>query len=202
MFDPTTALATLKTGVPAFKQALQALLAERHKIARDVLLKRIRKGEPWAVAEDQMAGMLLTFFRAAEEGAARENLDLLAQVIARAEQEPTFAPVEFKRWHRVLSEMNRDEILVLGRYLFGIQQAKGTTDEANQLGLAGEQQSVKDLVGKDKPFRDAREVRSCLTALQRTGIVMNNGGLDGGTITPMPGLFDLARLVKFGDALI
>jgi len=148
-----------------------------------------------------MAGMLLSFLKAAEEGYARENLDLLAQVIARAEHEPTFAPVEFRRWQRVLSEMSRDEILVLGRYLAGVMSFEEGKRNSVEAAVAGQALAIDDLVGQGKPFRDQREIFACLSALQRTGLVMNNGGLDGGATIPNPGLFNLARLVDFEDAL-
>ena len=138
--------------------------------------------------------------KAAEEGAARENLDLLAQVIAKAEQEPTLISAQFRRWHRILSEMSREEILVLGRYIAGYEEAKRAGKDQLDAAIAGEQRAEADLVGRAKPLRHRVEVRAHLTALQRTGIVRNNGGLNGGAMLPTPGFTDLTRLIDFEAA--
>ncbi len=189
-----------KGGAVAFKAAFEHLMRQRVERARRTIVRRISKGKIWAVAEDDMFSMIFTLLRNAEEGVAAENLDLLAQAIANGEHEPTLVMARFRRWHRALAEMSREEILVLGRYLVGANRARQESKLLHEIGDAGEKQAVSDLVGPGKPLQNGTDVRAHLTALQRLGVVAIPNGWDANAPVPTTLLSELAMIVNFDEA--
>jgi hypothetical protein len=181
-------------------EVFRRLQAHRLEEARRILLKRLGRGEHWAILNDEAAAALFSYIRAAQEGAAGVNLDLLAQAIAGNENERTFAPDEFRRWARIISELTRDEVLVLAGLLKADIQA-----QAN--GKSGDgSQNVGDLcaeamAGPGKPFKAQGEVRACLSALIRTGFVelVSYYGTMG--FIPTSNLHAIARVISFEEAI-
>lgn len=180
--------------------AFQQLQAKRLEDARRILLKRMKKGEHWAIQDDKAAAALFSYIRAAQEGAARMNLDLLAQAIAGKADEKTFAPDEFRRWARVLSELTRDEVLVLA----GLLKAEKQSAENARTGEGT--QNIGDLCveamsREGGPFKTPKEVRSYLCALMRTGFVEPVAYFGEMGFVPTTALHLVAQMVSFEEAL-
>jgi len=200
--DFGTGLAVMSKGVPALKAAYEHIMERRRKKAVQIIQRRMRQGKQWAVSEDETATLLIGYLKAAEEGAAAENLDLLAQVIASAQQEPTLVTARFRRWRQVLADMSREEILVLGRYIVGVMDNRNEPPPRNRLdGSVGVMRAVADLVGPGLPLRQKDEVMAYLSALQRTGIIVQSGDVGGGQMAPSPALDEIVRIVNFDEAI-
>jgi hypothetical protein len=63
---------------------------------------------------DPMVDILLRFSKAISDGTARDNLKLLAQVIAGLKKNKALQPDKFRKWAGVLEPLTRDELIVLG----------------------------------------------------------------------------------------
>jgi hypothetical protein len=109
----------------AWDQAKSHLMARRAGTARKILIEELERGDanPADVDDvDEAAAMVFEYANAAERGAARRNLRLLAQVLAGSIiTKPIYAD-EFLRWSRILADLTREEILVLGLYLQGYER--------------------------------------------------------------------------------
>jgi hypothetical protein len=93
VITPTTV--TLKVLQKGGAEVLKAYQQKRAEEARETLRTALSKGKHWAITEDQAAAALFAYMRAAEEGAARVNLEMIAEAFANSAQEPSFAPDEF-----------------------------------------------------------------------------------------------------------
>jgi len=49
------------------------------------------------------------------DGAARENLRLLAQVIVGLKKNKALEPDKFRKWANILEQLTRDELMVIGK---------------------------------------------------------------------------------------
>lgn len=95
---------------------LKQLLAKRAEAARDILVDRLQKAKATLkdIPEDEAAAITYRYMRAAEEGAARINLKLLADVIVGQDAKPGFYANDFLLWADIISSLRHEEIAVLG----------------------------------------------------------------------------------------
>jgi len=95
---------------------LKQLLAKRAEAARDILVDRLQKAKATLkdIPEEEAAAITYRYMRAAEEGAARINLKLLADVIVGQDAKPGFYANDFLLWADVISSLRHEEIVVLG----------------------------------------------------------------------------------------
>ncbi len=107
-------------GSSALGRAVNAAYERRRAAARQILLEAIeREGvdniqfEPEEM--DDFVQMMMRFAKAAETGAARQNLKLLAQVIFGLKRNRAFEFDQFQACANVLETLTRDEIVFLGR---------------------------------------------------------------------------------------
>lgn len=104
----------VKAFTAAGKMAYAELQRQRLENARQIILKRLKAGKWWVITEDQGAAALFAYLRAAEEGAARRNLELIAEVLTNGATDPEFDTNEFRRHARHLAELSREEAIALG----------------------------------------------------------------------------------------
>ncbi|GAC1043828.1 hypothetical protein [Rhizobiales bacterium] len=95
---------------------LKGLLGRRVESAQQVLLDEIKRGDrPLEFhSADEAAAITYRYLRAAEEGAARLNLRLLARVIVGSVENGALYADDFLRWADTLAGLKREEIIVLG----------------------------------------------------------------------------------------
>lgn len=96
--------------------AFTRVMAGRAAVAREVLLDELAKGRasPSDPLPDDTAMVTFRYMRAAQEGAARLNLRLLAGVIAGQLSGSGLYADEFLRWADILAALRREEVIVLG----------------------------------------------------------------------------------------
>lgn len=162
-------------GVPGANlvgKAMEALHDQRMERAREVLLEDIRSGLVHigddARVVDELAPIMHRYFRAAADGAARNNLRLLARIIAGHLCEDALSASEFLAWSDVLAGLRPPEIRVLA----GIQQFVDASGEA----WSWEDSNVAARLLIDKTSACAActvdEVNSALAGLTRTGFLL------------------------------
>lgn len=95
-------------------------LERKQKEAAEILIEEVAKGsaEPINFEERDLNPMIeiaYRFSKAAADGAARENLRLLAQVIVGLKKNKALDPDKFRKWANILEQLTRDELVVLGK---------------------------------------------------------------------------------------
>lgn len=187
---PPVVTAVLKAALP---RAVAAYQASQAAVARDLLVKRIARGRPWAVHEDAAAAALWRYMRAATEGTARLNLELLADALVNGVAEPTFAPDEFKQQADRLESLTREEIFVVAAMLRvrNVPAADGEAAHVTRYNAA-----IQEALGMGV-FQDQGDVTACMASLTRTGWVAPSGGFGFTGHSPTRALDAVARLVDF-----
>ena len=99
-----------------FAVAVQQVQRRRAERARDILLDELSRGEKTvSVPEvEEAAAVLLRYGRAAQEGAARLNLRLMAKVIAGQVHQQALYADEFLRHADIIAGLRREEVTLLG----------------------------------------------------------------------------------------
>src|ERR1700730_1287808 len=95
-------------------------LERKRKEAAEVLIAEVANGYhgPISFADsdaDPLIEIIYRFSKAVADGAARENLRLLAQVIAGLKKNKALEPDKFRKWANILEQLTRDELMVIGK---------------------------------------------------------------------------------------
>ena len=132
--------------------------------------------------------MIMRFFKAAEEGTARQNLRFLAQVIVGLKKNSTFEFDKFQACVNVLETLTRDEILFLGRMYRYYTDNPGTNDfNAFQGSLSGTFESWQPA--------------ALAAALTRTGMLFPISAVGSTSYAPSPRLFEICELAQIEQTL-
>jgi hypothetical protein len=135
---------------------------------------------------DPLIDIILRFSKAVAEGAARENLILLAQIIAGMKKHRALDPDQFRRWSKIVESLTRDELLVVGfAYLTDKEiDARKDPDSFN----SRLREKVK------KAGYDAGETEALLTSVGSTGLLSSASAWGGLAFAPTPWLAELGEL--------
>jgi hypothetical protein len=159
-------------------KAMEALHEQRMEAAREILLGDLRRGtaklsDPNHIV-DEIVPVLHRYLRAAEEGAARNNLRLLSRIITGQIQGDTLVASEFLAWSDVLSGLRPHEIRVLA----GIQQFVDASGDD----WSWDNSNVTTAVLREKTAACAHctadQIDSALASLTRTGLLVPASGWD------------------------
>jgi hypothetical protein len=104
-------------GGSTLSMAIQEVFKKRLSAAREILLKEIRAGHKTlcdAQELEEVAAILYRYSRAAQEGAARQNLCLLAKVIHRQITLSSLNANDFLYYADIVCSLTQEEIQVLG----------------------------------------------------------------------------------------
>lgn len=182
-------------------EALKALFQKRADDAREIMLTAISRGDIRFSETDveESVAVVYRYLRAAQEGAARVNLRLLAEVFCGQARLGLIKADEFLYYADVLTPLRRDEILLTGcilRYWDEATEHKGGPIERMRSATLGAQNALIPGV-----FEDREEFLAVADGMRRTGffsIQATSGG--GDLLSPSPVLRRLARLVDFEAA--
>jgi hypothetical protein len=103
-----------------FKLAIQQVFKKRLSDAREILIEEIRDGNKTvvdAIGLDDMVAIVYRYGRAAQEGTARLNLRLLAQVVGGKKISEKLTANKFLYYADIISSLTVEEINLLGRML-------------------------------------------------------------------------------------
>jgi hypothetical protein len=177
-------------------EALKALFRRRAENAREIMLAAISRGDirfSETDAEESVA-IVYRYLRAAQEGAARVNLRLLAQVFCGQARLGLIKADEFLYYADVLTPLRRDEILLMGSILRYWNEA--VEEESTERMRTATVRSQEALI--PKVFDDHAEFRAVADGMRRTGFFSTQATAGGGDLLgPSPILMRLARLADF-----
>ncbi len=104
-------------GSLAAAQALKRVFERRTGAAREILLEEIaEKGEMEGLSDekaDDLIAMLWRYHRAANEGAARLNMRLLARIIGGQIEQKALTADEFLYYADTLASLRREEVILI-----------------------------------------------------------------------------------------
>ncbi|MCX4151752.1 MULTISPECIES: hypothetical protein [Paraburkholderia] len=182
-------------------ELLDRLLKTRREAARTIMLRALKEGSVTLCESDleESVAVLYRYLRAAEEGAARRNLRLLAGVFAGQVSGQSIAADEFLYYADILSPLRREEVLLLGTlHRIWIEQCAASPDVSKRrTGTLGALKA--ELI--PSVFEDDSDFVSVLASLTRTGLVSPFSGFGGEYYQPSPLLQRLARMVDFEAAV-
>ena len=169
-------------------------VARRRSEAANILIKEIRGGRHGEIHFeeydlDPLLQMTMRFSKAIDEGAARQNLRLLAQVIAGLKKNKAFDPDKFRRWCGIVEHLTRDELMVLGHAHTIAVKLRGSADESNS-------QTFVQALGDDLEAAGyARsEIAALFVSVARTGVFVPMPAVGSINYLPSPWLFELGEL--------
>ena len=181
--------------------AVYRLLQRRMEQAREIFLEELRRGEttlPPAQIDEAVA-IVYRYSRAAQEGAARINLRLMAKAIAGQARLSNLSADEFLRDADVIASLRRDEIFLLAEMhrVWTSDWLKQTEEQKRLSALLQrvEQRLVPSL------FRDADDLQATAAAIVRTGLLMTSPVWDGVAYRPTPKLERLVKLAPLDEVL-
>lgn len=203
---------------------ISSYLEARRQVAVDELLRQMKRGRPWKIAEDRTAAMILQFSRAYQEGVGRENLRLMAAFMFNEAAEPTLTEAETRRNLELLATLSPDEIRVCAGLVLVTRDIPPRTQRRVRDNIA--EQSLRraayhrhvevpllgfSLAEPVVPFTLEAEIRriearermeGIVAGLMRTGWVMQMPGNDPSPVyLPTPGFAPVARMAEFEASL-
>ncbi len=184
--------------------AIQKLMERRLNDARDILLDEVRSGDlNLSIARDLGESVAIGFryARAAQEGTARLNLRLLAQVISGQAHLGNLVADEFLYWSDILASLRREEVILVAT----LHQCIERIDSGDERGvIIQEPNTWKCAREKLVPhlFESEELMRSVAGAVTRTGLLVSGRTMDGAeTVIPSPLLDKVLKLCDFEAAL-
>jgi hypothetical protein len=182
--------------------AVDHLLRRRAETAREILLSELRSGDRTLseVEHDEIAAVLFRYIRAAQEGAARLNLRLMAKVIAGQASLGNLVADEFLYYADILSSLRREEVILLGTIYreTRFQKENSQVAEEEKVGAALTATQAK-LV--PMPFPTAEDFLATAGALLRTGLISASSGFGYLVYQATPLLERFCALISIDDAL-
>lgn len=168
-------------------------IARKRREATEILIRELRQGVDGEIDFgddiDPMIEMVHRFARAVDDGAARLNLRLLAQIIAGMKRRKAVDPDAFRRWSGIIALCSRDELIVIGKAI-----ALSKIEEPEP----GEETFFKRLESSllEAGYQQG-EIDSLLTSVSRTGLLSPASGWGCLVYSPSPWLAELAVLADF-----
>jgi hypothetical protein len=162
--------------------------------AVEVLIAEISHGYHGPIHFDEhdiepLIGIVFRLSKAVADGAALENLKLLAQVICGLKKNKALSADAFQRWCGVLEGLTRDEIVVIGN-AFAARRHVGS--DAPITATNGFWQELKRLLAQ-AGYKNG-EIYALCTAVSRTGLLMPEAVLNGTVFGDTPWLVELGAL--------
>jgi quinol monooxygenase YgiN len=157
----------------ALASALNGLMNMRAEAARKILLDEIQSGmrsprDPGEV--DEFVAILYRYMRAAQEGAARLNLRLMAKVVKHQFVEDNLRASEFLRYADIISSLTREEVVVLATYHREETEFKNKRLHEDWSDVQSIDQNVRKAL-VPKVFKTYEDLLAVVTAVQRTGML-------------------------------
>jgi hypothetical protein len=152
------------------------------------LIKEISSGQHGPVDFNEediepLIDVILRFSKAVQEGAARENLILLAQIVAGLKKRRAFDPDRFRRWCNIIEQLTRHELLVIG---FACRTEKESRQDGEKQADSFNEELRKKL--REAGYED-RELEALLTSVGSTGLLSSASAWGGLAYVPTPMAF-------------
>jgi hypothetical protein len=186
-------------GGATLARAADAHLAKKRREAADILIEEISQGYhgPISFEEhdlDPLIETILRFSKAVSEGAARENLRFLAQVIAGLKKNRALDGDAFRKWSGILEHLTRDELLVVDTSHVIAKRIAGTDDDTKD-NFWKQLKSALQQAGYQQG-----EVAALCASVTRTGLLSPGSAFGEIAYTPTPWLEQLGGLADLEAA--
>lgn len=185
----------------AVSDVIQTIRRKRFENVRDIIIEEIRFGRKDiidAAQIDDIISCLLRIGRAAEEGAARLNIRLMAAAMNGMYSKSRLIADDFLYFSNILSTLKREEVIVLGVFHRHVKWAERESDR-RKLGFEVKnrvkEEIVPDYIGSEE------ELMAYCGSLLRTGLLELVSGFGGPFYTTTPILDRLSSHVCFESAL-
>ena len=151
---------------------LDRLLKTRRERAQAIMVDELRARAARLRESDleDSAAVLYRYLRAAEEGAARLNLRILAAVFAGQVRDRAIAADDFLYFADMLASLRRDEIVMLGTLLRTSADHPSNSESDFSVKMAANRAARSQLV--PSVFSDNEHFNAVANSLQRTGLVL------------------------------
>jgi hypothetical protein len=168
-------------------------LERKRKEAAEILIEEVSNGFHGSIEfeeydVDPLIEIIHRFSKAVSDGAARENLKLLAQVIAGLKKNKALQSDKFRKWCGILEQLTRDELMVIGKSVAIRREiAAAGTNAANDFWQRLEPALVASHYEKN-------EIGALCASVSRTGLIIPVSAIGGMVYVPAPWLDELGRL--------
>ncbi|MBV8548785.1 MAG: hypothetical protein JO126_04950 [Alphaproteobacteria bacterium] len=201
--------ALMVPGASTAGELLQNIFKRRIEKAREILIQEIRGGENdiLNVEEcDEVVAIVYRYMRAAQEGAARMNLRLLARIIAGQKALKALKADEFLYYADLIASLRHEEIVLLGSYarVLAIETKvvrENSLDPSRAENSAERRatKSIEDVLIPDV-FSSRSELWATVNAVSRTGLMtIASPSFDGPYFELTPIFTKVNVLVSFED---
>jgi hypothetical protein len=179
-------------------EVLSRLFKNRADAAQEIMLSELTRGNVRfsEIDPEECVAIVYRYLRAAHEGAARNNLRLLSQVLAGQARLGLVKADEFLYYADILTSMRRDEILLTGAILRSWNAASAQASDPTKRMQTATIQAKVALISD--VFEDDADFRSVADGLRRTGFLLTQPTAGGGDLLgPSPLLIRLSKLTDF-----
>ena len=180
---------------------MHRLINARRKRARDIIAEELSQGQALIesiVEVDELAAILLKYVRAAEEGAARLNLRLMAMTIRGMTHKRTLTASRFLYYAWFLANLSREEVIAIAT-LYKNEALEPDRISDNEARGRARVRTREELVPVFFPTE--RHLNSTLQAATRTGLIVAASGWGSLVYETTPLMEEVASLAPFRDAL-
>ncbi|MGV1792834.1 hypothetical protein [Rhizobium sp. A37_96] len=175
--------------------AADAWTEKRTREATDAFIDEISHGyhgpiEFSAGDVDPMLEVIHRFNKAVEDGAAIENLKLLAQVIAGLKKNKALSGNNFRRWASILEQATRDELVMIGFAYSAALFGRQLEDNSQTQFWKNLEESITK-AGYTKP-----EFHSIAASVSRYGLLIPTSAFSAFIYIASPWLIELGELAN------
>jgi hypothetical protein len=186
-------------GGATLTKVAEAYIVKKRIEAAEILIDEVSHGYHGPIQFDDhdvdpLIEIILRFSKAVADGAARENLKFLAQVIAGLKKHKALQGDQFRRWCAILEHLTRDELLVVGlSQVIKKQIDAGGPNAANDFW-----QRLEPAL--EKAGYEEGEIAALSASVSRTGLLTPVSAFSGMVYMPTPWLDQLGALADLESA--
>jgi hypothetical protein len=184
-------------------KGIHTLLHRRLEAARQIFLSQLEAGDRLLeeVGEvDDLAACIFEYLSAAQRGAARVNLRLMAQILVGQIQTPPIYADNFLRWASLVASLSREEVIAISVH-YRMWQRHRLERDGGKEDAGKDTKEVDEVVGHGKPFKNGDEYYRTISAMVRTGLVVPKSGWGSLIYEPSDLMDKIAGLVDIEAAL-
>lgn len=192
-------------------ELLKRLLSSRFETAREIALEEIsfgRRNKLHVSESDELVAITFRYLRAAQEGAARLNLRLMARVINGMLVQRSLYASDFLEFADVLATLRRSEVVYLATLLritrsCDLVPKHDKPEEYYDPDHSASLRMKQELVGSEM-FPEDGDLRACEAAVARTGLIFQANFIMDGTLiyAASQKLHKLGSLADMDSALV
>jgi hypothetical protein len=173
----------------------ETYVAKKRKEAAYILIEEVSKGHHGPITFDEhdvdpLIEIIFRFSKAVSDGAAHENLRLLAQVIAGLKKHRGLEGDKFRKWAGVLENLTRDELLAIGTaYVIAERFDAAGSSHLNDFNKALFSELEQKGCSRDEAY-------PLLISISRTGLLAPSSGWGTLVFQPSYWLKELGKLAN------